>query len=345
MQSWYSIRAADKAAAEILVYDEIGGFGVGARSFVDDLKALGAVKNLTVRINSPGGSSFDGVAIYNALARHPAHKTVWVDGFAASAASVVAMAGDEIIMPANTIMMVHEPYGAALGTAADMRSMADALDRARRSIVGIYAAKTERATEEIEGLLAAETWMSAEEAFDLGFADRVADPVKIAAQFNPNKILAKRMPENVAELLKEASMPEIIPAPAEAEEPADEEIEAPGEEAPSDEAATDDAPPPIDEPAVEADAVVPDKIAAEARTVALAYAREVTELCKLAGLAERAADFIKAETPIEQVRRVLLDARAKIDAETRIDGSHPPRPAKMPVAVEWDRVINRKFSR
>ena len=62
MQSWYSIRAADKAAAEILVYDEIGGFGVGARSFVDDLKALGAVKNLTVRINSPGGSSFDGVA-------------------------------------------------------------------------------------------------------------------------------------------------------------------------------------------------------------------------------------------------------------------------------------------
>ena len=83
-----------------------------------------------MRINSPGGSCFDGVAIYNALARHPAHKTVWVDGFAASAASVVAMAGDEIVMPENTMMMIHEPVGAGAGTAADMRAMADALDRA-----------------------------------------------------------------------------------------------------------------------------------------------------------------------------------------------------------------------
>ena len=89
----------------------------------------------------------------------------------------------------------------------------------------------------------------------------------------------------------------------------------------------------------------PERIAATARTVALAYAREVTELCKLAGLADRAADFIKAETAIEQVRTALLEARARIDAETRIDGSHSPGPVKMPVAAEWERVINRKFSK
>ena len=213
MQSWYSMRAEAGGAGEILVYDEIGGWGITAKQFALDLKALGAVKELTVRINSPGGSSFDGVAIYNALARHPAHKTVWVDGFAASAASVVAMAGDEIVMPGNTIMMIHEPYGGAVGTAADMRAMAEALDRARRAIVGIYAAKTERAADEIEALLAAETWMSAREAFDLGFADRVADPVAIAAKFDIARFNAKRVPDTVAALLKEVTMSDPAPEP------------------------------------------------------------------------------------------------------------------------------------
>ena len=212
MQSWYSIRAAAGGDGEIRVYDEIGGWGISARQFVDELQALGAVKTLTVRINSPGGSFFDGVAIYNALARHPAHKTVWVDGFAASAASVVAMAGDEIVMPENTMMVIHEPRGAGAGTAADMRVIAEALDRACRSIVSIYAAKTERSAADIEALLAAETWMSAQEAFDLGFADRVEPAVAIAARFDLASSSAKHPPAAVAALLKEAACAVAAPA-------------------------------------------------------------------------------------------------------------------------------------
>lgn len=197
MQSWYSIRAAAGGDGEIHVSDEIGGWGISARQFVEDLQALGAVQTLTVRINSPGGSFFDGVAIYNALARHPARKTVWVDGFAASAASVVAMAGDEIVMPENTMMVIHEPRGAGAGTAADIRVIAEALDRACRSIVSIYAARTERSAEDIEALLAAETWMSAQEAFDLGFTDRIEPAVAIVARFDAQKFRVKHLPADV----------------------------------------------------------------------------------------------------------------------------------------------------
>ena len=104
--------------AEIVIYDEIGAFGIPAKAFLDELKALGPVPELTVRINSPGGSVFDGVAIYNALKRHSAAITVWIDGIAASIASMIAMAGDEIVMPENAMLMLHDPSGLVMGTAA-----------------------------------------------------------------------------------------------------------------------------------------------------------------------------------------------------------------------------------
>ena len=134
----------------MLIYDEIGGWGISARQFVEDLQALR-------RGQDPDGADqlarrlvLRRVAICDAAARHPMHKTVRVDGFAASAASVVAMAGDEIVMPENTMMVVHQPYGAGAGTAHDLRTMAEALDRACRSIVGIYAARAERSAADIE---------------------------------------------------------------------------------------------------------------------------------------------------------------------------------------------------
>lgn len=345
MQSWYSIRAAAGGDGEICVYDEIGGWGISARQFVDDLQALGAVKSLTVRINSPGGSFFDGVAIYNALARHPAHKTVWVDGFAASAASVVAMAGDEIVMPENTMMVIHEPRGAGAGTAADMRVIAEALDRACRSIVSIYAAKTERSAADVEALLATETWMSAQEAFDLGFADRIEPAVAIAARFDAQKFRVKHLPAAVAALLKAATMPDDEPA-APLQIPADVEADD-ATAAPVDPPATAEPPP----PEAEADAApTPDEApvtapaaAAEARKVALGYAREVTELCALAGFAERAAKFITAETSVEQVREALLEGRAAADARLAVDGTCAPRAGRMPAGNDagWGDAIAR----
>ena len=114
VKRWYDFRAQAKGA-EIVIYDEIGAFGIPAKAFLDELKALGPVAELTVRINSPGGSVFDGVAIYNALKRHDAAITVWIDGIAASIASMIAMAGDEVVMPENAMLMLHDPSGLVHG--------------------------------------------------------------------------------------------------------------------------------------------------------------------------------------------------------------------------------------
>jgi ATP-dependent Clp protease protease subunit len=167
-----------------LKYDEIGAFGIGADEFSAALKALGTVSRITVSINSPGGEVFAGLSIYNMLKRHPAHITTRIDGVAASIASVIAMAGDEIIMPENAMMMIHNPAGAALGTSSDIREMADALDKISGSLVSSYASKTGLAREKIEAIMAAETWLTASEAVELGFADKIEKPVKIAAHFD-----------------------------------------------------------------------------------------------------------------------------------------------------------------
>ena len=165
MKRWYDFRAQARGA-EIVIYDEIGAFGIPAKAFLDELKALGPVAELTVRINSPGGSVFDGVAIYNALKRHDAAITVWIDGIAASIASMIAMAGDEVVMPENAMLMLHDPSALVIGTAADMRGMAEALDKMKAGMVAAYRDKSGRDDAEIEALMRAETWLSAQEAVD-----------------------------------------------------------------------------------------------------------------------------------------------------------------------------------
>jgi ATP-dependent Clp protease protease subunit len=183
VKRWYEFRAQARGA-EIVIYDEIGAFGIPAKGFLDELKALGPVPALTLRINSPGGSVFDGVAIYNALRRHEARVTVWIDGVAASIASMIAMAGDEVVMPENAMLMLHDPSGLVIGTAADMRVMAEALHKMKAGMVVAYRDKSGRDDAEIEALMAAETWLSAQEAVELGLADRVEQPVRMAAHFD-----------------------------------------------------------------------------------------------------------------------------------------------------------------
>jgi len=342
MQPWFAMRADEAGDGEVLIYDEIGARGVTARQFVDDLKALGPVRDLAIRINSPGGSGFDAVAIYNALARHPARKAVWVDGFAASAASIVAMAGDEIVMPENTMMMIHDPVAMATGGAEEMRAIAGALDRAKTAMVGIYAAKSERSADEIGRLMRDETWMSAQEAFDLGFADRVTPAVAIAARFNARKFQAKRLPDAVAALLKEVPMPDDEPAAA---PQAAVDAEAAGVPAVPAEPPIEAAPPPAQTVSatpgeVPAEAPV---IAAAARQTALAYAREVADLCALAGFADRAAKFLEVEATVAQVREALLEARARVDAEIVVDASRQPSAGRMPADAGWGDAIARVF--
>ena len=183
MRSWYAIRARAEGA-EVSIYDEIGAYGVSAKSFLDELGALPDDGPLTLRLNSPGGSVFDAVAIYNALKRHAGPVSVWIDGIAASAASYIAMAGDEVVMPENAFLMIHDPSGFVMGTAEDMRAMAEALDKIKGSLVAGYVAKSGGAEDDIAALMAKETWLDAAEAVELGFADRLAEPVRIAARFD-----------------------------------------------------------------------------------------------------------------------------------------------------------------
>jgi ATP-dependent protease ClpP protease subunit len=171
---WFKIRnAADEDTAEVLIYEAIGGwFGVPADEFVRELNGITA-QNIHVRINSPGGSVFDSIAIYNALVKNSAKVTVYVDSLAASGASVIAMAGDDIVMMVGSQMMIHDASGIEMGDARMMREMADFLDKQSDNIASIYAAKIDGDPAEMRALMLAETWMMAQEAVDLGLADRV----------------------------------------------------------------------------------------------------------------------------------------------------------------------------
>lgn len=178
---WYYIRnaegegsgAVENGETEIFIYDEIGGsFGVSAAEFVEDLNAITS-ERVTVRINSPGGSVFDSIAIYNALMQHSAHVLTRVDALAASGASIVAMAGDEIEMMPGSQMMIHDALGAEMGNAAAMREMAKFLDNQSDNIATVYAYKAGGDPSEWRGLMLKETWMFAQEAVDMGLADRV----------------------------------------------------------------------------------------------------------------------------------------------------------------------------
>ena len=199
------INRAEKQSAEILIYEDIGeGFwtsGVTAQGFLKDLRALGDVKSLDIRINSNGGSVFDGVAIYNALRQHSARKTVHVDGIAASIASIIAMAGDEIRMGEGAWMMIHDPSGLAMGTAEQMRETADLLDGIKSQLVDIYVTRTGKDAAEIGAIMAAETWFNASDAIDFKLADMVSEPIKIAAHAG---LQAKRFQHIPGELLASA---------------------------------------------------------------------------------------------------------------------------------------------
>ena len=183
----WKITAKSELDAEILLYDVIGDYDEnwgyqGAKNLINKVRALGDVKNITLRINSIGGDVFEAQAMYSYLKSHPANVTVRVDGLAASAASLVAMAGDKVIMPANALMMIHNPAGAAIGEAEELRDVADILDKVRDSIAAAYVNKTGMEREKVIAMMDDETWMSAEEAHELGFCDEVDGAMEIAAR-------------------------------------------------------------------------------------------------------------------------------------------------------------------
>ncbi len=165
--------------ADLYIYDEIMPHwmaeflgGVSAEGLIQQLNEISA-SSINVRINSPGGAVFEAIAIYNALVSHSATINVYVDSLAASAASVIAMAGDKITMMVGSQLMIHDAMGVEMGNAAELREFADFLDKQSDNIASIYAEKSGGKAEDFRALMLAETWMFPEEAVELGLADVV----------------------------------------------------------------------------------------------------------------------------------------------------------------------------
>lgn len=174
-------------SAELILYGPISEYSwwgdeITPKQFNDDLAALGDVEQINVRINSGGGDVFAGMAIHSALKRHKASVTVFVDGLAASIASIIAMAGDKVIMPKGSMMMIHNPWTSVWGAdAQSLRDMAAVLDKIRDSLIEVYEDKTKMNKEDIIALLDAESWMTATEAVEKGFADEIEEKFAISA--------------------------------------------------------------------------------------------------------------------------------------------------------------------
>ncbi|MCP1694696.1 ATP-dependent Clp endopeptidase proteolytic subunit ClpP [Citrobacter farmeri] len=230
--SWFRMQAGDQGDADIYIYDEIGFWGVTAKQFISDLNALGDITHINLHINSPGGEVFEGIAIFNALRNHGAGITVYVDGVAASMASLIAMAGDTVIMPENAFMMIHKPWGISGGDAEKMRTYADRLDKLESVMVPVYAQKTGKTTDEIAVMLADETWMSGAECLAHGFADQVTPAVRAMACIQSKRTEEfKKMPESIRNMItqpsdrapREATTTQAVTEPAPAPAAPDEE--------------------------------------------------------------------------------------------------------------------------
>lgn len=202
---WFEIKDRTPDKAEIWIYEQIGedfwtGGGVLAKNFQKELAAIKA-PNIDLHINSPGGVVFDGLTIYNLLKQHPANVTTYIDGVAASIASVIALSGQRVIMAENALFMIHNPYGMAVGDASVMRKMAESLEKVGNSIAMAYKNKTGAEESEIASWMNAESWFTAEEAIELGFADEISDKIDMAAcaKFVPamEKMGFKKIPEVV----------------------------------------------------------------------------------------------------------------------------------------------------
>jgi ATP-dependent protease ClpP protease subunit len=222
-KSWYTFQAsgeAEQRSIEIFVYGEIGAWGVTANQFVQDLRAMDdGVSPVIVAFNSIGGDLFDGLAIHNALSRLGERCTGRIDALAASAASVAVCGAHRVVIAANAMLMIHNPYTFISGDAKDFRRVADVLDQTLEAIIAAYKAKAPDVDEaELRRMVNAETWLTANEAVALGLADEVGDGIKVSACLGQGSVL-QRFQNPPAELLAqldeepEAEPPEPVPAP------------------------------------------------------------------------------------------------------------------------------------
>lgn len=206
MNKW-KMKALNDGKAEIFIYSDIGydwwEDKSTAQLFAEELKNLGDISSIDLHINSNGGDVFDGQAIHSLIKNHKGFVTAYIDGLAASIATVIAMGADKVIMPKNAMMMIHNAWTGLYGNANDLRKMADDLDHINDTIVHTYLAKVKDKTDEatIRDLMNKESWLNAEECLSLGLCDEVSEPVKMAACLTKEQ--AHKFKNAPKELIKE----------------------------------------------------------------------------------------------------------------------------------------------
>lgn len=211
------IQMKGSKTAEILLYEDIGGwFGITAEAFVKEVKALGNVDTINLRINSNGGSVFDGLSIYNYLRAHKARIEVDIDGLAASIASIVAMAGDEVRIADNAWMMIHDPWVMAAGTAEDLRNTAEMMDGIRETLLDTYMKRASVGRDKVSAMMTSETWLNSSDASANGLVDKVTGSIQMAASLrkewfkNAPKALTEKRIDSAHVKLMQARMNQSV---------------------------------------------------------------------------------------------------------------------------------------
>lgn len=207
----------DKGVSELTIYGDIGDswwFESTSATDVDNALKEAGNNDLVIHLNSPGGSAFDGIAIYNRLKAHKGKVTIHVDGWACSAASVIAMAADELVMGAGAMMMIHEASTIVWGSKTLMRKEADMLEKLEDGIVDIYMTRANVDREEVKNMVNEETWFSANEALEIGFATSTATTEEDTDELAQLKAQMLSMQNELAQYKNQQKDPEPEQVPA-----------------------------------------------------------------------------------------------------------------------------------
>ena len=185
-ENWYNINSKASKVVDVYIFDEIGMGGVNAQGFIEEIKSF-KDSPMNLHINCVGGDVFDGMAIYNIIKKRTSKTTVYIEGIAASMGSVIALAADSVVMAENSLFMIHNAWGGAMGEAKEMKKTANLLDKISGEIADIYVKKTKLPYDKVKEMMDEETWLNAEEALELGFIDSISDAIKVAAKYDVSK--------------------------------------------------------------------------------------------------------------------------------------------------------------
>lgn len=344
---WYSMKAKTNEGGgksiEVMIYDEIGLWGVNAGQFIKDFKAIDDGESpVTIAINSPGGDVFDGFALNGWAQRLGKRCTARIDGMAASAASVIAVGAHHVVIGQSAMMMIHNPWTVAYGGAEDLRKTADMMDKARDGILAAYRRKAPSIEDaELLRMLDDETWLTAEEAVALGLADVIGETVEMKACRGATGVLArfKRPPKALLEsgdeqeaAEAEGQESETEPPKTGANDPAPDHAKAVAKAAARiTQACLKAGIPEIAEVLIMNTALTDEAaVAAEVERV-----QAICDLCVTAKLPELAVDYVKAGLSADSVRarlfdKIILAGGKEIDNKEPADGDKPKAKAKAP---------------